>query len=893
MIGLAALGERAETERHLDLRLAVGAVLAWLAAVIGLGWSPGAVTALGLSAAGAGAVLLVLSQRDVVGAAALALAAFCVALVSLPLAARLAQARASPLASLARDRLPVTAEVVVGSDPRPLAAAGPSGSPRMAVDARITSVVISGRRERVGGAVLVLGPAAGWRDVLPGQRVRLDARLQPPLPGDLLTAVLEEQSDPALIGRPPWWQRTAGMVRSSLRQAASGLPEPERGLLPGLVDGDTSRLDPVLYERFRVAGLTHLVAVSGTNCVIIVGAALLLLRRLGAGPVTCAVVGLVVLLGFVIVARPSPSVLRAAVMAAIALAALATGRQRAGLPMLSASVLGLLVWRPQLAVDAGFAMSVLATGALLLIAPGWATALRRRQIPPVIAESAAVAAAAHVVTAPVIAALTGRVSIVAVPANMLAEPVVAPVTVLGFAAAITAPICRGLGAFLAQLAGWPCRWLVGVAEFFGSRHGATVPWPSGVLGGLALLAVTLALLPLAQRAGLRRLLASAAVIAVVVQLPVRALVSGWPPPGWLFVACDVGQGDSLVLDAGGGSAVVVDAGPDPVPVDRCLADLHVHEVALLVLTHYHLDHVGGITGVFHARPVAQVITGPLAEPASGVEIVREMLSAHHLSVGQAAVGSSLEIGQVRLDVLGPAAAMHGTRSDPNNSSVVVRATVNGTRLLLPGDAEVEEQQSILDAGVDVSADVLKVPHHGSAYSDPRFLAAVHAKLAVISVGLHNDYGHPSPVLLAELGKLGVPVRRTDQDGDVAVVADGGHLSAVVRSTRASTVGLGHGPAGRVGLGIRMDLGSEEAGTLAGTATATLMPSYGRATMGAWQSARSTRLTSAAAFRPPCCSSATTNSLPPAPSSRSPPRLCGPIPTSRCTSGRARTWVTPS
>ncbi|HEY2983395.1 MAG TPA: ComEC/Rec2 family competence protein, partial [Jatrophihabitantaceae bacterium] len=553
--------------------------------------------------------------------------------------------------------------------------------------------------------------------------------------------------------------------------ASSGLPALPRGLLPGLIDGDTSGLDPVLAERFRIAGLTHLVAVSGTNCAIIVGAALLALRRFGAGPVTSAAVGLAVLGAFVVVARPSPSVLRAALMAAIALAALASGRQRDGVPMLSAAVLGLLVWRPQLAVDAGFAMSVLATGALLLIAPAWASALRRRRVPPVIAESAAVAAAAHVVTAPVVAAISGRVSIVAIPANMLAEPVVAVTTVLGFGAALIAPVWMGMGVVLAQLAGWPCRWLVWDAEFFGSRHGATLPWPSGVPGGLALLAATLLSLWLAGRAGPRRVLACAAGVALIVQLPVRAVVSGWPPHGWVLVACDVGQGDALVLPSGPGSAVVVDTGPDPVAVDRCLADLHVHDIPLLIISHYHLDHVGGVDGVFHGRQVRAAIAGPLAEPASGVEIVRDVLADHRLAVESPGIGGRIDVGAVHLEVLAPRVAMRGTRSDPNNSSLVLRATVRGVRILLPGDAEIEAQQSMLAAGVDVRADVLKVPHHGSAYSDARFLAAVHARLAVISVGLHNDYGHPSPLLLAELAKLGMPVRRTDRDGDVAVVAD--------------------------------------------------------------------------------------------------------------------------
>jgi competence protein ComEC len=849
-------------ERSVDLRLAVGAVAAWLAVIACLGRSPMQVLVLGLAAAGLGAALLMLSRQELAGVAAAALAAFCVALVLLPLAARLARARDSPLAVLARERAAVTVVVTVTADPRVLAAQGPAGSPRVAVDATASSVVIGGRSQRVGGAMLILAPASGWQGILPGQRVRLDGRLQPPLGGDLLTAVLQAESDPVPIGRPPWWQRLAGVVRTSLRTASSGLPAPERGLLPGLVDGDTSGLDPVLAERFRIAGLTHLVAVSGTNCAVVVGAALLLLRRFGVGPWACGVAGFLVLLAFVVVARPSPSVLRAAVMAAIALTALATGRERDGVPMLSAAVLGLVLWRPQLAVDAGFAMSVLATGALLLIAPGWAAALRRRRVPPLVAESAAVAAAAHVVTAPVIAAMWGRVSIVAIPANMLAEPVVAIVTVLGFCAAITAPMCLGVGVVFAQLAGWPCRWLVGVAEFFGSRHGATLPWPGGAGGGLALLAVCLALLHLARRTGPRRFLASAAVVALVVQLPVRALVSGWPPPGWLFAACDVGQGDALVLSAGGGSAVVVDAGPDPVAVDRCLADLHVRDVALLVLSHYHLDHVGGLAGVFHDRHVGRVITGPLAQPESGVEIVHDVLAAHRLTVGQVVVGSQFDIGAVHLDVLGPAFALHGTRSDPNNSSVVLRATVRGVRVLLPGDAEVEEQQAVLDSGVDLRADVLKVPHHGSAYSDPRFLAAVHATLAVISVGLHNDYGHPSPLLLAELGRLGVPVERTDRDGDVAVVASGDHaLRAVARGMQASTVGLGAPP----------------------VCCAASCPSDRHATMNGWLQGRETGSTSTARCPRSCCLSAMTSSSSREASSRSPPPHVASMPTSKSTS----------
>jgi competence protein ComEC len=632
---------------------------------------------------------------------------------------------------------------------------------------------------------LVLAPAQPWLNVLPGQRLRLDARLERPLGDRLALATLSSDADPQMLGQPPWWQRAAGRVRTSLQAACAGLPEQPRGLLPGLVDGDTTRLDPVLQQRFRAAGLTHLVAVSGTNCAIVVGTVLLLLRRARAGPVVSAIGGGVFLIAFVVVARPSPSVLRAAVMAAIALLALASGRQRQAVPLLAAAVLVLLVWNPELARDPGFAMSALATAALLLLAPGWAAALRRRHVPPVLAESLAVAAAAHVVTAPIIVAISGRLSIVSIPANMLAEPVVAATTLVGFAAAISAPVNLVAGSILAQVAGIPTRWLVWVANYFGGLHGAAISWPAGAAGGLALLIATIIMWRLGRRAGLRRLLIGAGVVLLIAQVPGRALVSEWPTSGWIFVACDVGQGDGLVLSAGPHTAVVIDSGPDPVAMSRCLDDLQITIVPLLVFTHYHLDHVGGIVGVFHGRAVGSVITGPLADPQSGVDLVRDTLRAHGLTIGTGQPGQRWQIGDVQLDVLGPAAPFRGTRSDPNNSSLVLRATIDGVRILLPGDAEIEAQQDLLAAGVDLRADVLKVPHHGSAYSDPDFLAAVHARVAVISVGLNNDYGHPAPLLLSELARLNLPVRRTDHDGDVAVLERAGQLTTVERGVRAS------------------------------------------------------------------------------------------------------------
>ena len=850
----------------LDLRLAIGAAAGWLAVYCCLSASATTALAAGLSAAGAAALVLVAGRALRFGAA-LALLLFCVALVLLPLAGRIAQARASPLVTLARAHASVTATLTITADPVVLAAKGVAGAPRVAVETSADAVLVRGRSVSAGGAVLVLADAAPWRDLLPGQQVRLDGQLHPQLDGGSLSVTLFARTAPERLGRPPWWQRAAGRIRSSLRNAAAVLPDQERGLLPGLVDGDTAALDPVLAERFKLAGLTHLVAVSGTNCSIIVGAVLLALRRMRVRPWVSAVAGGLVLVMFVVVARPSPSVLRAALMAGIALVSLASGRPRAALPALAAAVLALLLWDPTLAGSASFTMSVLATGALLVIAPGWARSLRARHVPPFVAESVAVAAAAHVVTAPVVAAISGRVSLVAVPANVLAEPVVAIITVLGFGAAVLAPLWPGGGVALAWLAGWPCRWLVFDADYFGGLHGATIGWPGGAAGGLLLLATVAVVGLVALRAGVRRVLAAGAATAVVIFIPVRSTVSGWPPGGWVFAACDVGQGDALLLAAGPGAAVEIDTGPDPVAMDRCLRDFGIDRIPLLVLTHFHLDHVGGLPGALRGRRVDRLLVGPLDSPAAGAAIVDQLAAAHRLAVLTPPAGSWIDVGAVRLDVLGPPAAFHGTRSDPNNSSLVLRATVRGVRIMLPGDAEVEAQEALLRSGADLRADVLKVPHHGSAYSDPAFLAAVRANLAVVSVGLHNEYGHPSPVLLSELARLGVPLFRTDRDGDVAVTSSADHLTAVVHGVSASTVGL---PAP----------GSPINRTRAPTAHPPPAPtalgaSAGSARMAACRLDRSTSTTCPARCRALCCLSGTRNCWSSGPSARSPPRPAAP------------------
>ncbi|WP_193776880.1 ComEC/Rec2 family competence protein [Nocardia farcinica] len=436
------------------------------------------------------------------------------------------RAGAHPLRQLG-EKAWVEVLVTPEDDPRPVRTGAGAGRSRWVVRAELREFRRGDAVVRGGGAVVVLASGPAWAEVVPGQATAFRARVQAPRSRDLTVAVLIADGPPVPVGALPWWQRAASAVRAGLAGAAGrALSTDAAGLLPALVLGDTSRLPDPVRSHFEVAGLQHLCVVSGANFTIVLTVVLGAARRLGLSPRSAVAVAAAALVMFVVVARPDPSVLRAAAMGVVTLAAVTTGRRKQALPALCAAVIGLLLYRPELAVSAGFSLSVLATGALILLAPSWADWLRERgwwQLP---AEIVAVSAAAFTVTVPLLVALTGRVSLVAVAANVLVAPVIAPVTIIGAAAAAVAWFWSPLAEVVLHLAIPPLWWLLTVAGRAAAWPGAVLSVPGGAAGGFVAAAVVVAIVAALRYREPRRIVTVVAVAALSTLFLVRLLSPG-------------------------------------------------------------------------------------------------------------------------------------------------------------------------------------------------------------------------------------------------------------------------------------------------------------------------------------------------------------------------------
>jgi competence protein ComEC len=649
--------------------------------------------------------------------------------------------------------------------------------------ATLTSVAVGSENIEVDAPITVFS-AKSAADSEPGTQrlgigttVLLSGTLAATEPGENESFLLFASKAPSLRASPPWYLDWANQLRASFADAAGSLPGEGGGLLPGLAIGDTSAVSAGLNTAMKTSSLSHLTAVSGANCAVVIALVMAAGGALGLGRGWRIAASLVTLLGFVVLVTPQPSVLRAAVMAALVLAAMASGRPIRGLPVLALAVLGLLVADPWLARSYGFVLSVLATGGLLLLSRPL-TVFFSRWLPTSLSAVIAIPLAAQLACQPVLILLNPSIPLYAVPANVLAEPAAPVATVLGLIACVLLPWAPWLAQIICWLAWLPSSWIAGVAQFFDSLPAKSIPWPAGVLGvSLAAVIIVLALFILLRRgAGARvaRKLAAAALALILVGYlgvaggeRIRQAVSR--PQDWQIAACDIGQGDAVLVRSAG-QVALIDTGPDPVLLRHCLDVLGIERIDLLVLTHYDLDHVGGTAAVLGM--VDRAMIGPPAD-FHDTRLADSVRNAG-AEVDQVSRGETGMLGDLRWNVLWPP-VRPGTVDPGNDSSVTVEFTAGDNCLsgcltsLFLGDLGNEPQARMLAANRQLGrVDVVKVAHHGSADQHPALYEKIAATIGIISVGAHNRYGHPTDTLLNILARVGTIAERTDRQGMILV-----------------------------------------------------------------------------------------------------------------------------
>lgn len=573
----------------------------------------------------------------------------------------------------------------------------------------------------------------------------------------------------------------AATLRRGLVAAVAGLPDPGAGLVPGLAVGDTSAVPSDLDAAMKASSLSHLTAVSGANCAIVVGLAFAAAALCGARRATRVVVALAALTGFVVLVTPEPSVVRAAAMAAIAMLGVALGRTGAGVSLLSVAVAAVLVGDPWLAGSLGFALSVAATAALLILARPLANGMQR-WMPRPVALALAVPLAAQLACGPLLIAVNPTVPLYGVVANLLAEPAAPVATVAGLAACLALPV-PALASGLAAIAWLPAAWIAATAETLSSLPSGSLPWLAGWPGivvlslvGAAVCGLVLTPRPGVLWRGARRL--SGALLATVVGVSAGLGALGGAagpltlPTDWSILACDVGQGDAVLIRSAGRLALI-DTGPEPAALGECLRRVGVDRVPLLVLTHFDADHVGGVDAVIGR--VDTVLHSPPADAHDRRLLAR--LAAEGAAVVSASAGLFGTLGDAQWRVLWPPARSVAFPSG-NDASVVLDVRGGGvpTSLYL-GDLGASSQRALAASGaLHPPYTVVKVAHHGSADQDADLYALARPTLAIVSVGVDNDYGHPRAETLALLAGAGAAIARTDTDGIVAVVRAGVGIS---------------------------------------------------------------------------------------------------------------------
>ena len=560
----------------------------------------------------------------------------------------------------------------------------------------------------------------------------------------------------------------AAFVRHAEHRLAGSLRDPGPGLALALVAGDRSRLLPSVREDLRAAGLAHVAVVSGLHFGLLVGGGLLLLAP-GTGPrhPGRALAAMLLALGLLVVLPSAPPVLRAALAALLAGAGTSLGRASDPLARVGAAGFVLLLLDPGLASSVSFQLTLAATWALAAAARG---PRRGRELRAALAPFLA--------TWPLLVSLTGRVAPWAPLANLAATPLVPPLLASGWAALLAPGWLPGLCTTLAGLTVLLARILAHVAAAFAGLpgSGALAPAPrpaAGIVHGLALAGWLL----LPERARRRRILAATILAVLVARDAGLPLVPPRPVPPGVHVV-DVGQGQAVLLAGRGGGTVLLDTGDDrgregTRALLRHLAFLGVRRLDALVLSHGDRDHAGGAASVLRALPTGRLLLPPGLLDSPSAAALREAATRRGVPVLPVARGFRARYRGVEILVLHPSP---GSRTDGNETSLVVLGRVAGLTVLVPGDAGKVAEPAFVPWLRGRHVDLLVPGHHGAGSATGRsLLAAAPPILAAISAGRRNRHGHPHPATVRRLLATGARVSTTARSGTLRVVVSRGRL----------------------------------------------------------------------------------------------------------------------
>ncbi|MBH0115702.1 ComEC/Rec2 family competence protein [Salinibacterium sp. NG253] len=770
----------------LDLRLSLPVAAAWIVAVFLIAvpaWSVHVSIALWLGAGVCAAAALVTERRLL---PSLALGCALAALCSTSVAFQAENRQPAVLAEIAAQHSTVTATAVTTSAVLDDAEFFQANITQLESDGEIVELdspaLIFSERGGFGASETTAADVPDGREVsesagdnVPwgiGVTFTVTGTLANTEPGDGRAVLLFASDAPEWRAAPNWQFDWANQLRRTFAAATTQLPGGGGELLGGLAIGDTSAVSDDLDAAMKTSSLSHLTAVSGANCAIVVGLIMALGGRAGVQRALRIALSILVLLAFVIVVTPDPSVLRAALMATFVLIALGSGRPIRGMAVLSLATIALLVFDPWLSRNFAFVLSVFATAGLLLFAEPLAQFLAR-WMPRWLSLVVAVPLAAQLACQPVLLLLQPSLPTYGVLANVMAAPAAPIATVVGLAACVALSVIPALGFGLMWIAWIPSAWVAAVAEFFAEAPWARIPWWEGWVGVVTLSVLTMLLLTALMTTGAWRahavtslLIAGALAIAVVVGSAVSTALT-WPSD-WQFAQCDVGQGDAVVVRSAGKTALI-DTGAEPELLKNCLDRLSIDHIDLLVLTHFDHDHVGGTEAV--VGKVGTAIVGPVSSVDD--EQLLSTLAASGARVVEVSAGDRGQLGELQWSILWPAAVLSGI--DPgNDASVVVEFAPRSDCLqqclsaVFLGDLGESAQSRLASAHAFTQVDVAKVSHHGSGDQYPALYLELKATLGLIGVGADNGYGHPTADALAMLDDAGTAVARSDEDGLVLV-----------------------------------------------------------------------------------------------------------------------------